>query len=259
MMNKKYTITHFFISLITLILLISPIVKAEEFAATLQWSKRVELSTPVSGVVQKVFAAPGVIVAKGEVLVQLDSRSYQADLKFAKANLANADAISQEAKRELYRQNDLYERTLLSEHDLQVAKNNFTSAQSRFFQAQSSFTKSKLNLEYSAVRAPFNALVINTSAVKGQIVVSELSPQILVVVAEAQRMRAKFYAAVDKANEFSLNQGVTVTIAGEDYQGKIFDIGLEPSQSKEGYYAVVVIFDSKEKVLRAGQKAKVNI
>jgi len=172
MMNKKYTITHFFISLITLILLISPIVKAEEFAATLQWSKRVELSTPVSGVVQKVFAAPGVIVAKGEVLVQLDSRSYQADLKFAKANLANADAISQEAKRELYRQNDLYERTLLSEHDLQVAKNNFTSAQSRFFQAQSSLTKSKLNLEYSAVRAPFNALVIITSAVLGQFVVS---------------------------------------------------------------------------------------
>lgn len=259
MMRKKYTITHFYISLITLMLLNNPVVKADEFTATLQWSKRVELSTPVSGVVQKVFATPGTIVAKGEVLVQLDSRSYQADLKFAKANLANTDAISQEAKRELYRQNDMYERTLLSEHDLQVAKNNFTSAQSQFFQAQSALTKSKLNLEYSAVRAPFKALVINTTAVKGQIVVSELSPQILVVVAEAQRMQAKFYAPVDKVNEFTLNQGVTVTIAGEGYQGKIFNIGLEPSESKDGYYAVVVIFDSKDKVLRAGQKAKVNL
>ena len=259
MMSKKHTITYFFISLITLILLTNSVVKAEEFAATLQWSKRVELSTPVSGVVQKVFAVPGNIAAKGEVLVQLDSRSYKADLKYAKAKLTNADEISQEAKRELDRQTDMYERTMLSDHDLQVAKNNFTSAQSQYLQAQSSLTKARLNLEYSAIRAPFNAVVIRTIAVKGQVVASEVTPPVLVIVAEAQRMLARFYSSADKVNDLVVNQGVKIDVLGQVYQGKIFSIALEPDKIKTGHYAVDVIFDTKGKVLRAGQKVKVEL
>ena len=59
----------------------------------------------------------------------------------------------------------MYDRSMLSDHDLQIAKNNFTAAQSNHLQALASLTKAKLNLEYSAVRAPFNAIVINSLAI----------------------------------------------------------------------------------------------
>jgi RND family efflux transporter MFP subunit len=257
-MTSKYNIKYF-ISITTLALSLTSTVVAEEFDGVLGWSKRVELSTPVNGVVQKVFALPGKLVAKGEVLIRLDPRVFKADLKHAKAKLKNTNEQTLEVKRELDRQIDMYDRTMLSDHDLQIAKNNFTAAQSQYFQAQAALTKAKINLEYSAIRAPFNAIVINTAAVKGQVVASEVIPPILIVVAEAQRMQARFYVETDKVNSLVVNQGVKVNVAGQSYQGKILNIALEPDKLKAGYYAVDVIFDTKEKILRAGQKAEVKL
>ena len=258
-MTLKYNIKYFFIFAISLAFFTNTVVKAEEFEAILGWSKRVELSTPVNGVVQNVFSEPGKIVAKGEVLVQLDPRVFKADLKYAQANLKNTNEQSLEAKRELDRQLDMYDRSMLSEHDLQVAKNNFSSAQALYQQAEASLTKAKLNLEYSAIRAPFNAVVINSVAIKGQIVAAEVIPPVLVIVAQAQRMLARFYATTDKVNSLVINQGVKVKVAGQSYQGKVFNIALEPDKLKADHYAVDVIFDSKEKVLRAGQKVTVDL
>ena len=258
-MSLKYNIKKL-LCIITVLLITNSIVIAEEFEAHLIWSKRVELSTPVSGVVQKVFVESGKSVAKGEVLIQLDPRVFKADLKYAKAKLKNAGEQNQEAKRELDRQLDMYDRTMLSDHELQIAKNNYTATQALYHQAQAALTKAKLNLEYSAIRAPFNAMVIRTTAVKGQVVASENTPPpTLVVVAEAQRMLARFYITTDKVNNLVVNQGVKVNIAGHVFSGKIFTIALEPEQLKSGVYAVDVVFDSKNKVLRAGQKVKVDL
>ena len=258
-MTSKTLFKYSLALIITLSVSLSPLAVAEEFEAVLGWSKRVELSTSVNGMVQKVFVQSGNVVAKGEALVQLDPRVFKADLKYAKAKFTHANEQSLEAKRELDRQLDMYDRSMLSEHDLQVAKNNFSAAQSSYLQAQADLTKAKLNLEYSAIRAPFNAIVINTTAVKGQVVVSETRPPVLVVVAEAKRMQARFFVTAAKANELVLKQGVTINVVGESYQGKIVSIAIEPDELKAGYYAVDVIFDSKEAVLRSGQKAIVNL
>lgn len=257
-MNAIYDIKKYFIFILILQLLSIPMVKAEEFSAILTWSKRVELSTPVNGVVQQVFAKTGKVVAKGDVLIQLDPRSFKADLKYAKANFKNTNEQTLEAKRELDRQLDMYDRSMLSEHDLQTAKNNYTAAQSNYLQAQASLTKAKLNLENSAVRAPFNAIVISTASVKGRVVSSDISPPTLVTVAEAHRMLARFYVSSNKVNDFTLKQGVEVKVAGANYQARIFNIALEPEVSRLDY-AVDVIFDSEDKILRAGQKASINL
>lgn len=258
-MKSKYSFKYFLLSVTTVYFVISNIVVAEEFEATLNWSKRVELSTPINGLIQKVFVQAGEVVAKGGVLVQLDPRKFKADLKFAKAKLKNTFELYQEAKRELERQSDMYDRTMLSEHDLQVAKNNLTTANAEYLQAQAVLTKAKLNLEYSAVRAPFNAVVISKKAVKGQVVASQMTPPVLVVVAEANRMLARFYASASGVTTFVVNQGVKVNVAGKVYQGKISEIALEPDESKSGFYAVDVIFDTKDSILRAGQKVSLSL
>ena len=255
-MTSKFNLKNTSLLNMILMLSISSLVTAEEFEGTLAWSKRVELTTPVNGIVQNVFSQSGKVAAKGEVLVQLDPRVFKADLKFSKAKFKNTNEQSLEAKRELDRQLDMYDRSMLSDHDLQIAKNNFTAARSNYLQAQADLTKAKLNLEYSAIRAPFNAIVIHSTAVKGQVVTSEFTPPVLVVVAEAQRMLATFSTSIDSVNKLVLNQGVGVNVAGKSYRGKILDIALEPSKSG---YAVNVIFDSKDNVLRAGQKVIIDL
>ncbi len=230
-------------------------VSAAQSDAILSWVKRVELSTPVSGVVQKVFAEPGKIVARGDVLVQLDPRIFRAEYKLAKAKLDNTRAVKEEAKRELDRQQDMYDRTMLSDHDLQVAKNNFIAAEAQYHQARAALVKAKVNLEYSAIRAPFNALVISSRAVKGQVVASSMAPPVLVTVAKANRMQARLLVNESELSHYSPGQAAKVTVTGETFTGKISMISLEPLQS--GKYAVDVVFDSRDRILRAGQKAQI--
>jgi multidrug efflux system membrane fusion protein len=258
-MTSIFNTNYFFIFIIAFMMLVMPVVKAEEVEATLIWSKRVELSTPVNGIVQKVFAQTGKTAAKGEVLVQLSPPVFKANLKYAKANYKNTKEQHLEAKRELDRQSNMYEDGMLSEHDLQTAKNNFTAALAKFQLSQSSLTKAKLNLGHSAIRAPFNAIIISVIAVKGQVVVSTVTPPVLVIVAEAQRMVARFYAKIDKVNELVVNQGMNVNISGRMYQGKILTIALEADKVNLDHYAVDVIFDSKDTVLRAGQKVSIKL
>ena len=255
---KKY-MKYITVPVVSLFLLYNPVVIAQEYEGSLHWSKRVELSTPVNGVVQDVFARAGKIVPKGEVLVQLDPRIFKADLSYARAVLKNSNEKSQEARRELERQTDMYDRTMLSEHELQVAKNNYTETKSQFQQAKASLTRAKLNLEYSAIRAPFNAIVISTSAVKGQVVASEMAPPVLVVIAEAKHMLARIYVPAEKLSGIVLNNEAKVNVAGQTFQGKVTNIALEEDASKAGLYAVDVIFDTKEKILRAGQKGSVEL
>ena len=223
--------------------------------ATLDWVKRVELSTPVSGVVEEVFAEPGRIVARGDVLVQLDPRIFRAEYKLAKARLDNTRAVKAEAKRELDRQQDMYDRTMLSDHDLQVAKNNFIAAEAQYHQARAALVKAKVNLEYSAIRAPFNAIVISTRAVKGQVVASTVTPPVLVTVAKANRMLARVWINESKLKNYSPGQGAKVTVSGRTFTGTISQISLEPVTDNQ--YAVDVIFDSSDIILRAGQKAQI--
>lgn len=257
-MNSKYNIKCFLISVTTFLFVMSNVV-AEDYEATLAWSKRVELSTPVNGLVKNVFAQVGKIVARGDVLIQLDPRKFKADLKYAKAKLRNTSEVYTEAKREMERQSDMYDRSMLSDHDLQVAKNDLTTANAEYLQAQASLTKAKLNLEYSAIHAPFNAVVLSKKAVKGQVVASQVTPPTLVVVAEANRMLARFYTSVSSVAAIEMNQGVKVTVAGKEYEGKIFEAALEPDELKAGQYAVDVIFDTEDSLLRAGQKASLSL
>lgn len=242
-----------------LLFLISSIARATELDATLAWSQKVELSTPVNGVVQQVFAQTGKIAAKGEVLVQVDPRGFNAQLKSARAKLKSAEQTYAEAKRELEREQDMYDRTMLSEHDLQIAKNNHVAALAKLQQAKSELTHAQLNVEYSAIRAPFNAIIIETRAVKGQVVSSAISPPVLVVVAEAHRMLARTYINADKVDSVVINQGASVKVGARTFQGKISNIGMETDNKKPAQYMVDVIFDSGNELLRAGQAAKVEI
>jgi multidrug efflux system membrane fusion protein len=258
--NKMITIENMTKYLVLTILLVaSSIVHAAEYDATLTWAQRVEMSAPVNGVVQKVFAQTGKIAAKGETLVQIDPRGFNASLKYAKAKFKSAEVNAQEAKRELDRQSDMYDRTMLSDHDLQIAKNNHVEALSRLQQAESELTQAKLNVEYSAIRAPFNAIIVETKAVKGQVVTSDITPPVLVVVAEAHRMLARTYVKADKVNSLVLNQGAVVKVAGKTFQGKVTNIGMEMEHLKPGLYVVDIIFDTKDAVLRAGLNAKVEL
>lgn len=231
---------------------------AAELTGTVQWAQRVELGTPQSGIIVEVPVQAGETVKKGQLLVQLEPRALQARVKRAEAGLAKAKKDRDEAQRELDRSTELYDRTLLSNHDLDLAKIAYAASASRYQAASAALVEARLDLEQSAVRAPFDGVVLQRNAEVGQSVVSNLQSVPLITVAVTREMRVQ--AAADQAQiaKLQVGQAVTVESGGLRFKGRIALLGLEPvAADGEPRYPVQVLFATEGKTIRAGQPATV--
>lgn len=254
------TIRLFPVLVATLGFLWSDLLYALDVEARLSWSKRVELGTPVKGIIKSVYVEPGQVVEKGTVLLELDQRGFKAHVVSQTASLNNLQAIRAEAKRELERAEVMYERTLLSDHELQVKKNEYIGAQAAYDVGRAQLVQAKLELENSAIRAPFDAIVVSRNAEVGQTVVPDLQPVVLLTVADVRNMRASGYITEKQLGSVRLGMNASVETAGQIYNGRISAVGLEPAttgKSEHGRYPLTVTFPVNEQTLHVGQPAKI--
>ena len=232
---------------------------AAEIQATLQWSQRVELSTPVSGVVQAVNVQVGDLVKKGRVLLRLDSTTYQAKVAEDQAGITRLNAEAEEAKRDLERVQELYQRTVVSTTDLDQAKLRLVKSQSAISEARARLRQNQKALDDTSLRAPFDAVVVLRQAEPGQSVAAGLQPQMLLTLARSGEMIARTLLSSQQLDQLKTGQKLTVKVAGTTYPGKIKSLGMEPVSIKDEWvYPVDVLFASKES-LRAGTPALVEL
>jgi len=219
------------------------------------------LATPVSGVIKSVLVNTSDKVRKGDVLVKLDERMYAADLRKAKARIKEFDEKQKEATRELDRAQELYNRTVLSDHDLQTAKNAKVSADSEYATARAELVTAELNLENSTIVAPFDAFVLQRTAEVGQTVASELKPETLITLAASGEMIARGYIEQAYLNGQLQGQAAQVEVAGITYNGKVKHIALEPVKlEKQGiYYEIDIVFNTGDRIMRAGQQVMIKL
>lgn len=237
-----------------LLLMLAALAEAGEEGATLHWARKVALGTPVSGVIAEVAVQAGDKITKGQVLLHLDDRALRAKVQGLEAEKQRAGDDLAEARRELDRTQELYDRTLLADHDLQLAKNQLTAAEADLATTEAALVQAQWQLEYSAVRAPFDGWVLRRNAEAGQTVVSELQAEPLLEVAAAGAMLAHARVPADELKKLKTGQAVEVTVGANRYPGHIRQVALEPE--KDGRYAVDVLFETRD-LLRAGLPAKV--
>jgi len=226
---------------------------AEDFAAVLQWAQSVELSTPVSGVVQTVAVSAGQTVDSDTVLVKLEDTVFKARLDAAKAAFQLHSRLHEEAQKELEREQEMFDATMLSEHELETARINADRANAEYQAAKAAMAQAEYNWRHSEVRAPFDAIVLKVLAVPGKTVASNLRPEPLVTVALRDKMHV--YAEVGRSIAAKLQPGqkVVVKFAGKSFNGKLAHNVLEPVG--DGKYPVYVEFSPGKGKAIAGQKA----
>lgn len=240
------------------LILFSSSVWAEEADAVLHWQRTVPLGTPVSGVVVKVNVQAGDRVAQGQALLQLDDRARLAHVTALEAELKRAENNRDESQREMDRTQELYDRTLISNHDLDLAIIQRDDGEAQYQTAKARLIQAKMNLEYSTVRAPFAGWIAQRNVEVGQTVVSELQVEPLIILVGAGQMFAR--AQLDSRSLSNLRLGTKsdVTIDKAKYRGKISRIGMSPIVGTKDRYEVDVAFDVGVKFYRAGQTVKVS-
>jgi multidrug efflux system membrane fusion protein len=229
---------------------------AAEYPAVLAWTQRVVLSTPESGVVTSVPAVAGERVREGQVLVQLDKRPFESALRKAEAQAHKYQLNRAEAERELQRTRELYERTVISVHDLQVGEIAFANAEADYASARAQLETAQLQLEYATVQAPFAGLVLEVAVAPGETVVNTQQATPMVTFARDRPMTAHAPVPAEAAGTLSAGQSATVTVGGQAYPARVVKISAEPDAS--GRYELSVSFDPGDAALRAGLPAQID-
>jgi len=233
--------------------------QAADVQATLQWAQRVELSTPVSGVVQSVSVDAGQRVKQGQELLALDNKLYQARSAESAAAVMRLKEDAAEAARNLERVQELYNRTVISTSELDQAKLRDARARAMLAEGQAHLQQSQKNLDDTVLRAPFDAVVLVRQAEPGQAVAAGLQPQTLLVLARAGEMLARARLDAAQAGRVRVGQATTVSVGGKSYSGRIKAVGMEPVAAPDGpLYSVDVVFPVREP-LRAGVAATVRL
>ena len=181
-----------FCSIAALAMLLPLAAGAAEYDGVLDFNRKAKLSTPVSGVVAKVNVQPGDRVIQGDVLLQLDNGVIKANVEKAKADVQHYERLYKEAERELQRNQELYDRTVLSDHELELAHIAFTQATSQLRNAEAILAKAEFDLRHSEIAAPFNGIVIRRNVNEGETIVSSDTAPLLIELAEADVMIAAF-------------------------------------------------------------------
>lgn len=242
-------------------LLLSGDLLAKDLQAVLDWQKRVELGTLVDGMVNKVNVTAGQSVTRGSLMVELDQREIQARLAWAEARVTAAKLQQDEARRELDRSLDLYDRTLISDHERKQAEVDAAKADAFALMAEAELTHIRLEREYSHIKAPFDGLVIGVDVHPGQALVNHLQSLPVVTLADTSRMKAVAHVGVDAVHMLKLGEPVKVGARGEWIDGEISLIGLEPATQMDGsgYRVEVLLTPPEQMQLRAGEPVVVLI
>lgn len=227
--------------------------------ARLQWSRRVELSPRVSGVVRAVYVEPGQAAKRGQALLALDSTLYRARLDETRAEALRLEQELGDAKRDLDRAQELYKRAVLSTSELDRAKLRHGTAAQRLAAARARVAQDSKNLDDAVLRAPFDAVVVARHAEPGQNVVVDFKPQVLLVLARAREMVARAMLGENQIGGLKPGRAATVVVGDRSFPGKVRAVALEPVASRDGpVYAVDVVFPVMQ-TLPAGAAATVKL
>lgn len=228
--------------------------------ARIEWARRVELGIPVSGVVGTINAETGTKVSKGALLVQLEQIPFTAAVRQARAAVTRAENERRVAQRDLAQAQELYDRGLLSNNELEDAKLGLGSASAALDAARAQRTTAQYTLDRSTIRAPFDGWILDRRVEVGQSIVSTDQAPVALVIAAANEYVARAVVDADRVGELKLGTPARVTAGGKQFEGVVRAVGLEPVADADGKarYAVSVAFDSKGVRLVAGQKGEID-
>ena len=239
-------------------LLFSLSLQAEQLDATLGWAEGARYNFMVTGEVDEVLAPSGSQVDKGKALVRLYPRPFLLEVKQAKAEMDSIEPLLFDARIELSQAEELYDRTVLSQIELQKIEARYRGLEAKNRKNEAAYEQAKMKRDKATLVAPFDALVIDNQFIKGQMISLENQSAVSVVLAPAGRMAARFSITARQRAQLRVGQTLQVEVDGSNYAATLGQIRPAPD-SDSTYLAEAEFSHSAERTLYPGQAAKITL
>ena len=223
---------------------------------TVQAYNTVQVRTRIDGQIDKVAFREGQMVHKGDLLVQIDPRPYQATLDQAKAKKAQDEALLANSKADLQRYTNLGDYATRQQLDTQKATVAQQTAQLTADQA--SIDNAQTQLSYATVVSPIDGLtgfrqvdvgnIVNSATQTGIVTLTQLQPISVVYTAPESQ--------VPEINRSLAAGTVPVAAYTSDGTRKLADGRLELVNNQvdtaSGTIRLKAVFENKDHALWPG-------
>ncbi|MEA1888260.1 MAG: efflux RND transporter periplasmic adaptor subunit [Pseudomonadota bacterium] len=239
-------------------LLYTPLLLALDIPGVLKYEAVVELSLPVSGVVNRVLVEEGETVEKDELLLELDDVPFKANLDKTAAELRLLKAELGAMKKEHQRNKELFERMVLSTVTLDGSELNLIRAESLWQAKKAEYARIEYDYEKSRLRAPFAGRIIERLVEPGQAIRSEIQAPVLFSLADTTGFIVEAEVDGDKIGSLAHGVVIEVRLSGKKFPAKIKSITLlAPGRSlaQPARYRVRVKLEIPAENLRSGLPA----
>jgi len=142
----------------------------EEFTGRIKAVKGVDIRARVTGYLDKVLFKDGDTVHEGEVLCEIDPRTYKADFDRADAAVNQAQARVRRLTADHHRARDLRAQRSISQEEFDKIAGDLDEAGAALKSAEASREMAKLNLDYTKVTAPISGVLSDRRLDPGNLV-----------------------------------------------------------------------------------------
>jgi HlyD family secretion protein len=224
----------------------------------LRAESQVNLQAQVMGTVDKLPVKEGDHVNTGDLLLELDRKSYEADMLLSQARF-------DQARLSFDRVESLYGQKLVSTEQYEASKANRDMAKAQYDQAQDAYDK-------TVIRAPISGTIAQVNIKEGEAVMigtMNYSGTVLMVLADMSRMQA--IIDVDETDVVSVALGQKAKVEVDalpdtSFSGRVTRIGYMPTENaltttaqQSTTFEVEITLDSTAPALRPGMNVHADV
>jgi HlyD family secretion protein len=229
----------------------------------------VQVGTYVSGPIRAIYADFNSPVKKDQLVAKIDPASFQVKVAEADANLANARAKVDKDRAD--RNQELRDKNLISQNDVDTAKSNSDQAVAQLAldkagvqQAQASLDEARINLAYTDITSPVDGVVVSRNVDVGQTVAASFqTPTLFLIAQDLTKMQVDANVSESDIGEVRAGQPTAFSVdayPGREFNGTVKQVRNAPiSLQNVVTYDVVIAVDNADLALKPGMTATVEV
>jgi HlyD family secretion protein len=224
----------------------------------------VQVGTQVSGTIARIFVDFNSRVKKGQLVALLDTTFLYAAVEDAAASLRKSQAQELLTKRTTERTQELFNKGLAAQADLDQAISDYESAKAALSSSQAQLDRAKINLAYASIESPITGVVVNRNVDVGQTVAASFSTPTLFTIAD-DLSKMQIQASIDEADigQVKIGQNAKFTVdayPGRSFIGTVTQVRLQPTTVQNVVtYTVMIDVDNPDLALMPGMTANITL
>ncbi len=250
-----------------------PATTYQEFAASLEGSRDIEIRPQVSGILDRIYVDEGAYVRKGQSLFHINDRPFTEQLNNARASLAAARANLANAEINLSRITPLVQNNVVSAVQLKSAQAAYDAAAASVEQAKAMVQAASIDVGYTHIKAPADGYIGRIPFKAGSLV-GPGTMEALTVISDIREIYAYFSLSENdflqfknqfpgKSVEDKIRQMPPVELLLSDNsvyteKGKVTTVSGQFDNSM-GTISFRAAFPNKEGLLRSGNTGRIRV